>query len=77
MAKIFVFGIGGTGERVMRSLTMLMASGAQAFDGHEVYPIIIDYDQNNADKDRTVRLLQNYMEIHNAAFKRHSASSDI
>lgn len=77
MAKIFVFGIGGTGERVMRSLTMLMASGAQAFDGHEVYPIIIDYDQNNADKDRTVRLLQNYMEVHNAAFKRHSASSDV
>lgn len=77
MAKIFVFGIGGTGERVMRSLTMLMASGAQSFDGHEVFPIIIDYDQNNADKDRTVRLLQNYMDVHNAAFKRHSASSDV
>lgn len=77
MAKIFIFGIGGTGERVMRSLTMLMASGAQAFDGHEVYPIIIDYDQNNADKERTVRLLQNYMEVHNAAFKRHSSTSDI
>lgn len=77
MAKIFVFGIGGTGERVMRSLTMLMASGAQAFDGYEVYPIIIDYDQNNADKMRTVELLQNYMEVHNAAFKRHSKSSDI
>ena len=77
MAKIFVFGIGGTGERVMRSLTMLMASGVQAFDGKEVYPIIIDYDQNNADKKRTVTLLQNYMEVHNSAFKRHSASSDI
>ena len=77
MAKLFVFGIGGTGERVMRSLTMLMASGAKAFDGYEVYPIIIDYDQNNADKKRTVELLQNYTEVHNAAFKRHSASSDI
>ena len=77
MAKIFVFGIGGTGERVIRSLTMLMASGAQAFDGHEVYPVIIDYDQANEDKKRTVRLLQNYMEVHNAAFQRHSASSDI
>lgn len=75
MPKLFVFAIGGTGERVMRSLTMVLASGAPAFDNYDVYPIIIDYDQNNADKDRTVRLLQNYAGVHDAAFTRHSENT--
>lgn len=76
MPRLFVFAIGGTGERVMRSVTMLMAAGVPAFDNYEVYPIIIDYDEKNADKDRCVRLLMDYNRIHNAAFKRHTATSD-
>lgn len=76
MAKLFVFAIGGTGERVMRSLTMVMASGAPTFDNYEVYPIIIDYDKDNADKIRTVELLQNYAAVHDAAFQRHTAAGD-
>lgn len=71
MPKLFVFAIGGTGERVMRSLTMVLASGAPTFNNYEVFPIIIDYDQNNADKVRTVELLQNYAAVHNAAFSAH------
>ena len=27
MAKLYIFGIGGTGSRVLRSLTMLLAAG--------------------------------------------------
>ena len=27
MSKLYIFGIGGTGARVLRSLTMLLASG--------------------------------------------------
>ena len=27
--RIFVFGIGGTGARILRSLTMLLAAGAR------------------------------------------------
>lgn len=45
MAKLFVFAIGGTGERVMRSLTMLMAAGLHTLTNYEVFPIIIDYDE--------------------------------
>lgn len=71
MPKLFVFAIGGTGERVLRSLTMVLASGAPAFNNHEVFPIIIDYDKDNADKVRTVELLQNYASVHNAAFSAH------
>lgn len=76
MPKLFVFAIGGTGERVMRSLTMVLASGAPAFDGYDVYPIIIDYDADNADKLRTVGLLQKYAAVHDAAFTRHGQTSN-
>lgn len=77
MPKLFIFAIGGTGERVLRSFTMVLASGAPTFDNYEVFPIIIDYDTENADKARTVKLLQNYSAIHEAAFTRHSSSSDL
>lgn len=75
MPKLFLFAIGGTGERVLRSLNMVLASGAPTFDNYEVFPIIIDYDKDNADKDRTVKLLQNYAAIHYAAFTRHGQTT--
>lgn len=66
--KLFIFAIGGTGERVLRSFTMLLASGVKSFHGYDVYPIIIDYDKKNSDKDRTVELLKNYAEIQRLAY---------
>ena len=62
MSKIFVFCIGGTGSRVMRSLTMLMAAGVK-FGAEEIVPIVIDPDTANADLTRTVSLLNNYAAI--------------
>ena len=41
MSKIYIFGIGGTGSRVIKSLTMLLASGVQ-MDSDAIVPIIID-----------------------------------
>lgn len=72
MAKLYIFAIGGTGERVMRSVTMLMAAGVPAFDAYDIYPIIIDYDQKNKDKDRTQALLKSYRAVHRAAYSRHT-----
>lgn len=66
--KLFIFGIGGTGERVMRSFTMMLASGVGTFHGYDIYPIIIDYDKENEDKRRIVELLQCYSRIHQLAF---------
>ena len=43
MSKIYIFGIGGTGSRVIKSLTMLLASGVQ-MDSDAIVPIIIDLD---------------------------------
>ncbi|UYZ58610.1 FtsZ/tubulin family protein [Hymenobacter latericus] len=64
MAKLFLFGIGGTGSRVVRSLTMLLASGIQLPNCQQVVPIIIDPDAQNADMNRTVQMLQTYQQIY-------------
>ena len=62
MAKLYIFGIGGTGSRVLRSLTMLVATGVK-LGVDEIVPIIIDPDTANADLTRTVSLLNNYHSI--------------
>lgn len=63
MAKLYVFGIGGTGARVLRSFTMMMAAGVN-IGADEIVPIIIDPDASNADLTRAVALMNNYREIH-------------
>ena len=68
--KLYIFAIGGTGERVLRSFTMLLASGIKSFDAYDIYPIIIDYDAKSGDKKRALDSLQNYTLLHNAAFSR-------
>lgn len=61
--KIFVFGIGGTGSRVLRSLTMLLASGAKLKQDVEFIPIIVDLDSDNGDTLRTKKIVNDYREI--------------
>lgn len=69
MANYFIFGIGGTGSRVIRSLTMLLAAGYQPFkSGDRVFPILIDYDTTNGDTLRTTRIIDCYHTIHEAAY---------
>lgn len=62
MSKIYIFGIGGTGSRVLRALAMFMAAGVK-IKTDEIVPIIIDPDASNADLTRTVALLNNYASI--------------
>ena len=64
MSKLYIFGIGGTGSRVIRSLTMLLASGVKLDDKIEsIVPIIIDPDTNAADLTRTVDVIKKYNEL--------------
>ncbi|MCM1034881.1 MAG: hypothetical protein NC038_00020 [Paludibacter sp.] len=60
MSKLFVFGIGGTGSRVLKSLTMLLTAGIKT-NVDEIIPIIIDKDETNGDTVRTKRLIEVYM----------------
>ena len=62
MSKLYVFAIGGTGSRVLRSLTMLAAAGVE-IHANEIVPVIIDPDISNADLTRTVTLMDRYTTI--------------
>ena len=62
MSKLYIFGIGGTGSRVLRSFTMMMAAGVK-IEADEIVPIVIDPDAANADLTRTVALMNNYRNI--------------
>ena len=76
MSKIYVFGIGGTGGRVIRSLTMLLASGVKLGENIDtVIPVIIDQDRSNGDLTRTIALLKTYKSLHDQLkFGRNSKS---
>ncbi|WP_321299274.1 hypothetical protein [Marinifilum fragile] len=64
MPKLYIFGIGGTGSRVLKSLTMLMASGVKLDTNIEqVIPIIIDPDLSNGDLNRTLDILKLYHDV--------------
>lgn len=64
--KVFVFCIGGTGERVMKSITMLMASGMST-NGYTVVPIIIDPHLDLEEKKNLQTLIDKYIDIHQQA----------
>lgn len=63
MKKVFVFCIGGTGIRVMKSITMLMASGMST-NGYTVVPIIIDPHLDLEEKKNLHSLIDNYEKIY-------------
>lgn len=63
----YVFFIGGTGARVLRSLTMLLASGVSIGANNKIVPIILDYDSDNGDLELSTSLLRNYNKMHTYA----------
>lgn len=64
MGKLYIFAIGGTGARVLKSLVMLLASGVK-INASDIVPIIIDPDQANGDVSRTIAILRDYQNIRN------------
>ncbi len=63
----YVFFIGGTGARVLRSLVMLLASGVEIGANNKIVPVIIDYDMQNGDLKEAKDLLNLYNRLHNTA----------
>lgn len=69
MSKLFLFGIGGTGARVIRSFTMMLASGFYGVDSSlEIVPIILDHDTGNGDLTRTKSVLDYYYSINKSMY---------
>jgi hypothetical protein len=71
--KLFVFAIGGTGARVLRSLTMLLAAGAKVPDNLTIIPILLDMDMQNGDTARALNGVELYRTIRNAAYPNGAA----
>ncbi len=62
-SNLFIFAIGGTGSRVIKALTMLLASGVEMQNTDTVVPIIVDPHTGNLDLSRTETLLRNYQRV--------------
>ncbi|MCY3997768.1 MAG: hypothetical protein OXE55_00230 [Flavobacteriaceae bacterium] len=60
---LYLIGVGGTGSRVLKAFTLLLASGCKLKNFQTVIPIIIDPDYNNGDYVKTRRLLNLYQKI--------------
>lgn len=62
MPQLFLFCIGGTGARVLKSLLFLLASGID-IKARTIIPILIDPDASNGDVEMVTEILQNYQSI--------------
>lgn len=69
MERLFIFAIGGTGARLLRSFTMLLASGQPTLMNYDIYPIILDYDNDNGDTEIATEHIDNYKLIHDNIWK--------
>lgn len=62
MNKLYIFAIGGSGSRVLKSLTMLLAAGIKL--NYDIVPMIVDPDNSNGDMIRTINAIRKYQSIH-------------
>ena len=73
--KLYLFAIGGTGSRVLTSLTMLLSSGLKV-NAEVIVPMIIDTDVNNGDVEKCRNVIKNYNNIHNALYQNVGENED-
>jgi hypothetical protein len=73
MSKVFVFCIGGTGIRVMKSIAMLMAGGMST-NGYTVVPIILDPHLDLEEKKNLHSLIDNYENIYKRSVNNGSST---
>lgn len=73
----YIFAIGGSGARVLRSLTMLLASGCRGTAANnEIIANIIDYDSTNGDTNRTQKVMETYYYLHNNAYQNSDTDTE-
>lgn len=66
MAKVFVFCIGGTGLRVMKSIIMMAASGMKT-NGYDIVPVILDPHIDLEENTKLTTTIGDYIKIYNSA----------
>lgn len=73
MKKVFVFCVGGTGIRVMKSIIMLMAGGMST-NGYAVVPIILDPHLDLEERGNLHSLIKSYKDIYNRSINNGSTT---
>lgn len=73
MKKVFVFCIGGTGIRVMKSITMLMAGGMDT-NGYTVIPVILDPHLDLEEKKNLHSLIDSYKDVYEKSINNGSST---
>ena len=73
MKKVFVFCIGGTGIRVMKSIAMLMAGGMDT-NGYTVVPVILDPHLDLEEKKNLHSLIDSYKDIYTKTINNGSST---
>jgi hypothetical protein len=76
MARLFVFGIGGTGSRVIKSLTMLLASGMKPSNFDTIIPILIDPHKDLKELNDCKKLIRLYSKINERTYQDTTGISD-
>lgn len=74
--QLFLFGVGGSGARVIRSFIHLLATGATPGAVTKVVPIIIDTDSDNGDKHILLELIKSYMETRKKLYVNHEQNAN-
>lgn len=72
MSTLYLFGIGGSGARVLKQFTVMLASGVELKGIDVIKPVLIDEDNGDAEKNvgmngsvaDTIEFLQEYKKIH-------------
>ncbi len=65
MKKAFVFCIGGTGLRVMKSAIMLLASGVKT-NGYTIVPVLVDPHEGLDEQKNLHTLIEKYQSVYNS-----------
>ena len=71
MAKVFVFCIGGTGLRVMKSVVMMAAAGMRT-SGYDIVPVIIDPHVDLEENTILTTTIGDYIKVYKNATDRKS-----
>lgn len=70
MARCYIFGFGGSGARVLESFTYLLSIASASkhpdygfLSSYEFVPILVDMDQTNGNKNKTIEVLRQYQKL--------------
>lgn len=75
MGRTYILAFGGTGAKVLESVTMLLAS--DAFKSQEIVPLLIDLDRSGRKYCEATDLMELYRSINNTAYPKNNRDTDV